>query len=72
MVKLQPFDHPAAQPTVFEADASQAAPAFLLRPRNYLRDRTTRYPVGTGSVVIFRSMPMNSRRVRWLSAKSSQ
>jgi hypothetical protein len=30
------------------------------------------YPAGTGSVTILCSMPPNSRRVRWLSASSSQ
>jgi hypothetical protein len=30
------------------------------------------YPAGNGSAAIFRSMLANSRRVRWLSAKSSQ
>ena len=30
------------------------------------------YPAGNGSAVIFRSMLVNNRRVRWLSAKSSQ
>jgi hypothetical protein len=30
------------------------------------------YPVGDGSAVIFRSIPVNSRRVRWLSASSNQ
>jgi hypothetical protein len=30
------------------------------------------YPAGDGSAAIFRSMPANSRRVRWLSASSSQ
>jgi len=29
------------------------------------------YPAGDGSAVIFRSMPVNSRRVRWLSASSN-
>src|ERR1700694_1482281 len=29
------------------------------------------YPAGDGSAAIFRSMPANSRRVRWLSASSS-
>ena len=29
------------------------------------------YPVGTGSAAILRTMPPNSRRVRWLSASSS-
>ena len=30
------------------------------------------YPAGIGSAAIRRSMPPNSRRVRWLSASSSQ
>ena len=30
------------------------------------------YLAGTGKVAIFRSMPANSRRVRWLSASSNQ
>jgi len=33
-----------------------------------VREPTARYPVGAGSAVIFRSMPWNSRRVRWFSA----
>jgi hypothetical protein len=30
------------------------------------------YPAGNGSVAILRSMPLNNRRVRWLSASSNQ
>jgi hypothetical protein len=30
------------------------------------------YPAGDGSIAIFRSIPANNRRVRWLSANSNQ
>ncbi len=39
--------------------------------RNLLRFALT-YPAGDGSIVIFRSMPANSWRVRCLSASSNQ
>lgn len=37
-----------------------------------LQARQQRYPAGDGSSAISRSMPAKSRRVRWLSASSSQ
>jgi len=57
----------------FGANSSHTPPCFPSPSRRFCpQPNNPRYPVGSGNVAIFRSIPVNSRRVRWLSASSNQ
>ena len=58
-----------APPRAFFRDTSAIEPSTFIRSRSH---HSVGYPAGTGSALIFRSIPVNSRRVRWLSASSNQ
>ena len=70
-VGLAPRGHVTPPETPFFQPISQT----LLPPHRFTETCSApqaAYPAGDGSVTILRSMPPNNRRVRWLSARSSQ
>ncbi len=61
-----------ADSPVFGTDSLHTAPYLAASSGDCARNPTTSYPAGDGSPAIFRRMPPKSRRVRGLSASSSQ
>jgi hypothetical protein len=59
-------------PGLFAGDYRRTVSLRCLPPTKFVRNQRSVYPAGAGKAVILRSMPANSRRVRWLSASSNQ
>jgi len=73
----QPTKGPPMAPPVAQKPGSASFQTFFQTPVRLLPVRSAcfpaaAYPVGTASAAIRRTMLTNSRRVRWLSARSSQ
>jgi hypothetical protein len=61
-----------AEDAVFPIDSGDSSPyvsGVVIEICSALRSL---YPAGNGNIAIFRSIPANNRRVRWLSANSNQ
>jgi hypothetical protein len=62
----------APENAVFPIDSADTSPLPNHQSQTSAPLRASTYPLGDGSSAILRSVPANSRRVRWLSARSNQ